>query len=115
MSAAAVSLTTAQSVPVSIQDLDANGTVLSPVIPFDAPPTWTSDTPSVATVSPATDGMSATVVAVAAGSATITATTVEHQWRELRRVRRGHGDGRPRRAVRGEHQPRLRDAGGKLE
>lgn len=68
------------SLPVGDKDVltlavvDTTGNPIAVVTPT---PTWASSDPSVATVTPAADGMSATVVQVgAAGSACIITTTV---------------------------------------
>src|SRR5579863_7306322 len=75
-SPAAVSLSLAQTDVVTFQELDANGNVLASPIAPDAPPTYQTDTPSVAGVVAAADGLSAVLTPVAVGVATITVTGV---------------------------------------
>ena len=67
-----------QSATCSLQELN-NATppaVITPPVPFDAPPTWTSDNPSAVSVTPSADGTSAVAAYVAAGTANISAVGV---------------------------------------
>lgn len=56
-----------------LQETNSAGRVVDPMVDFDAPPTWTVDTPTVATIAPATDGLSVAVTQVGPGTATVSA------------------------------------------
>lgn len=67
----AVTLTDIQQVLVSLVFVDAEGNVTSDAP--DAPPAWSSSDPAIVTVSPADDGMTATLSTVGPeGQATVT-------------------------------------------
>jgi hypothetical protein len=59
-----------QKVILQVMETDVGGKL----IPFVGRPQWVSSAPSVATVLPAPDGLSATVLAVGLGSTNITVT-----------------------------------------
>ena len=66
-------LTSGQSVAATFNELAADGkTVITPALPFDAPPSWSVDDSTIATVTAAADGLSAVVAYVGAGQANIT-------------------------------------------
>lgn len=69
--AAPITITVGQTATLSIVYLDQHGApMLVPPVP-DSPPTWTQTTPATATLTPSGDGTSATEVALAAGSDTV--------------------------------------------
>ena len=63
-------LTTAQQTTVTAKFEDADGIV----VPVQGTPVWSVDNTSIATVEPATDGMSAVIKGVAPGMAKVTVT-----------------------------------------
>jgi hypothetical protein len=67
-----VNVNVGHTVSMTIVFLDQNGNpMLTPVTP-DATPTWTDTTPATGTLTPSADGLSATELAVAAGTDTVT-------------------------------------------
>lgn len=67
------SLKSGQSVSATFNELAPDGvTVVTPPLPFDAPPSWSVDDLSVASVAPAADGLSAVVAYVGPGTAALT-------------------------------------------
>lgn len=68
-----VTLKLGQSVVYSLQEVDASGNPISPAVSFDAPPTWKTTSPTIASVTPSADGTTCTVAAVAPGSTTVEA------------------------------------------
>jgi|SRR5579864_1153406 len=67
----AVTIKLGQTVPYGEQEVDASGVPLPSQLAFDAPPTWASTSPNIATVAASADGLTAVVTAVAPGSTTI--------------------------------------------
>ena len=66
----ASSINVGQTLPMTIQYLDAAGNVLTGITP-DAAPAWSDTTPASDTLTAAADGNSATALGLAAGSDTI--------------------------------------------
>lgn len=67
-----VSLKSGQSVSATFNELAPDGvTVVTPPLPFDAPPSWSVDDSTVASVTPAT-GLSAVVAYVGPGTTALT-------------------------------------------
>lgn len=63
--------TVGQTLPLSIQYLDQHGQPMQTVPTPDAPPSWSNTTPATETLTVAADGLTATALAVAAGTDTI--------------------------------------------
>lgn len=69
------SLKPGQSTTATFNELAPDGvTVVTPPLPFDAPPSWSVDNSAVASVAAAADGLSANVAYVGPGTAAITVT-----------------------------------------
>ena len=67
-----VNVTVGHTVSMTLVFLDQNGNpMLTPVVP-DAVPAWTDTTPATGTLTASADGLSATEVALAAGTDTVT-------------------------------------------
>lgn len=65
------SLTTGQTLPLSIEFDDATGAAMPPSV-TDSPPVWTSGDPTIATVAAAADGLTALLTPVAVGGVVVT-------------------------------------------
>src|SRR5580700_10963344 len=58
-----------QQLVATLAQVDAKGFPVTSPQQYDAPPSWSIDNPSIATITPSADGTSCTVVAVAPGTA----------------------------------------------
>lgn len=68
------SMKVSQALPLSIEFDDPSGGIISPPPAPDATPVWTLSDSTLAGLSPAPDGLTAVLSAVAAGTVTITLT-----------------------------------------
>jgi len=66
-----VTLTVGHTANLSIGYFDQNGNPMLTTPTPDAPPTWTDTTPATGTLTPAASGLTATELAIAAGSDTV--------------------------------------------
>ena len=68
--------TVGQTLPLSLVYLDQNGAPMATPPTPDSPPSWSDTTPATETLTVAPDGMTATALAVAAGTDTVGVTVV---------------------------------------
>ncbi len=60
-----------QTLPLSIEYLDQNGTPMAVSPLLDVPPSWANNTPATETLTASPDGLTASALAVAAGTDTV--------------------------------------------
>lgn len=73
----ATTYTVGQTLPLSLSFLDQNGNPIGPPPPTpDSPPSWSNTTPATETVTASPDGLTASALALAAGTDTINVTVV---------------------------------------